>query len=241
MTDKPSKYLFDLYDFDAPGGYNAHLQVAPEEVIDMPVVFTEEELSQQVEQARTEAFERGKKQASEQAQASTEKATLQVLQQVVVSCGTLVAQEQERRDLFEQEVVALFHATMQKALPQVYEQFGGEALQAFVVEVLHKHENQAPILIQLHPDNIQEIEKRIQQTPALAAMNVECVAHEGIQLGACKIDWQDGGAAINPQAFIEEICEKLRSPLAPTGEKEQNEASVADENPPALTNGEDNE
>ena len=225
MTDKPNKYLFDLNNFDDPNSSS----LAQEEEEDLPVVYSEEEL----EAAKAAAFQEGKQQGLSESAASREQYVSQLIQKISTTMQQFTSGERQRSDVFEKEVVLVCHAAIEKALPLLAEKYGRDELAAFILETLQHHENSSNLVVYLNPEDLEDVKKMLNEGKATFIGDIDFEPNEAIGVNSCKISWKDGGAVKDMDALIQEICDKLRSPLAPEDENKQNEtnndAVVSDE------------
>lgn len=216
MTDEPNKYLFDLYNFDNPNAKPAGV----EEEEDLPVVYSEEEL----EAAKATAYNEGKEKALQESQESREQYISQVLKTLTNSFDVLMQEEKNRYQIFEQEAVLVCLAAIEAALPTLYDKYGAEELSKFILETLSSHENTLDIEIFLNPDEVNEIKDILTQKVPHLLNSLSITGLDDIHTNSCRINWKNGGAIKDSNALIQEICDKLRSPLAEEIEKTQNEA-----------------
>ena len=204
VEDIKQKFFFDHNIFDADG--NIESELLEEEEPPIPV-FSEAEL----EAAKKAAFQNGHEQAMQEAKASRAQHLAGVLGALAKDMTSLFAQEDARERLYEREVVALVSQIYEKLFPHYAEKAGFGELTAALGNVLGNHSRQSLVLVRIHPDVSDGVEKFLQK---LQSQNPELrytvQGDETLSAYSCSLSWEDGGALHNNEALAEEILGILK-------------------------------
>lgn len=216
MTDKVldkkdiEKFFFHMNIFDEDVEEEIEEELPPP-----PPTFSEEELAG----ARKSGYEKGKLDGAAEATKAEKESRAQMVAEILQRIGkettSLFAKEQERATLYEQEVTALCLSVFEKLFPVYNEQHGFEELKASIAEILEKQQNQVEIQIYVQPDiqgAIEEVIGKLEDKGFQAKISVH--GDEKLSDGACRMSWNDGGAARDPQALAEQIKALMQQTLA---------------------------
>lgn len=206
---KPQKFFFDLNHFDDEA------EDVVEETEDLPPpppTFSEAEL----EAARKEAYDKGKRDGLAEAEASREKFVAGIFENISKGMATLFEAEEERSKRYEAEAVHLSRAIFRKLFPTLNARFGAEEVAAVITRVMERQEEQPQIMIEVHPDHVGEIETLLAARPhSFAARGSYTVTgNEKLDHGDCRIQWAAGGAHRRAGYLAEEIEKELDQVLA---------------------------
>lgn len=222
-TAQPRKFLFDTHNFDDHA-------VEEEEIIEEeppppppPPTFSEEELAQ----AKEEAFAAGKREAEAAALASREQFVAGLLDKIAGNFTSLFAAEEARSAEYEAEAVHLAGIIFQKLFPGLNERLGLAEIERTIARVLEGHREQPRILIEVHPDYVEDIEKSTQKVidglHGAGACTVAGAADLG--KGDCRLQWESGGAQRSATRLAQEIEKELAQVLADKPRLHDNEYS----------------
>lgn len=203
---KAEKFLFDVNRFD-----DEYIEEVEEEE-PPPPVFSEDELAA----AKEAAFAQGKQQGLNEANASRETHISGVLDKIAKEFETLYAAEQLRAAQYEAESVSLCYVVFKKLFPILNEKHGLDEIMAIIKNVLESQRAQQEIIIDVHTDDVESIEKRLEPLGQELQNNckISVRASETLGPGDCKMSWNDGGASRNVSNLSEEIQRKLEHMLA---------------------------
>ena len=125
------------------------------------------------------------------------------------------AAELERERLYEQDSIKLCLQVFEKLFPVYNEKCGFEEMKAAMETILKRQEGQQKIVIHVAPDIAVRIEEHLQTLkkdengPSLMVK-----PDPAMPPGACKLAWEDGGAARNPEILAGEIKSMIEQALA---------------------------
>lgn len=183
------KFMFDVNNFDP----------APE---DEAPTFTVEQL----ETAKREAYDRGRRDGLAEAQGLREKRVADLIDVIKNNFATLFTAEVKRSSQFEAETLFMCRAVFQRLFPGLNERHGLDEVFRAIVTVLEGQRTRPEIVIEVHPDYTDEI--RTQMGRALKTL------HEGICTvagnadlgpGDCRLRWEDGGATRSATTLCKQI------------------------------------
>ena len=206
---KPArKFLFDVNDFD-----ERDKEVEPAEPPPPPPpTFSEAEL----ESARHEALQKGRRDATAESEASRERYVADLLQTISREFSTLFAAEDLRNAQYEAESVRLTLATLQRLFPAMNQKYGLEEIQRVITEVLESQREQAMIKLEVHPDYVETIQdhvKRVLKQSNIAGL-CQVLGNNALGPGDCRMAWEQGGALRDSVSVAEDIENHMQVILA---------------------------
>lgn len=195
---KKEKFYFNVNIFDE--------QEEPTEP--PPPMFSEGELGS----ARQQAFAQGKQEGVKEMEESLAKHTAKILEKISQDIQILFAAETEREKRYEREAVTLSLAIFHRLFPVYQEKFGFEELKGELETVLRKQEGQKQIIVHVAPAAVDGLKAHI----ANAKSNVNFIfeGDETMAIGACRLNWTDGGAVRDSEAMAAQIETAIKDLLA---------------------------
>lgn len=205
---KPArKFFFDVNDFD---------EHKEEEIVEPPPppppTFSEAEL----ENARRESLQQGRREATAEAEASRERHVADLLQTISREFSTLFAAEDLRNAQYEAESVRLTLATIQRLFPAMNQKYGLEEIQRTISEVLESQREQAVIKLEVQPDYVEIIQEHVKRVLKQGNMAGSCqvLGNHALGAGDCRMSWENGGALRDSAAIAEDIEHHMQVILA---------------------------
>lgn len=202
------KFFFDVNIFD-----DGYVVTPSEEELEQMPVYSRLDM----EKTRREFFEKGKAEGLKESAASREQFIAHLLQKISQDTHKLFASENIREKTFEHESVRLAATLLKKIFPFFHAKFGTEELKNAVSDILKKKEGHAEITIEVHPDDVREIETHIanlKTTEESKNQPVRVVGSDKIAVGNCRISWADGGAIRDSGLLAGEISSIMEQALA---------------------------
>lgn len=231
LTRKAKKFLFDMHNFDEDESIGAPEPPAP------PPVFSEAE----VEEARKDAFEQGRKQAQQEEAASREQAVATLVNAISGKIDGLVAAEAARAGLYEAESISLCRAIFARLFPELNRTHGLDEVEAVIKNVLEAQRHEAEIIIEVGTDFVGDIRLLAEQVShkihGKGAISVN--GDPTMQAGDCRVSWNEGGAERSASRLAEEIRQKLEDTLAGRPALHDNREEIS--TPPADTPASDDQ
>ncbi len=214
-TRKPEKFFFDMNCFD--DGYVE--EVIPEEP--PPPVFSLQEL----DAAKKESYDRGRREALAEAQASREKHIADLVGTINKNFKTLFDAETARESRFEREAVLLAREIFRKLFPSLNARQGPNEVEEAIDAVLERRKDAPEIVIEVHPDYSEAIGKRLESSAsALHGARINVSGNAALGPGDCRMNWNDGGARRDATGIAEEIHKHLEQLLAGRAALQDNES-----------------
>jgi len=210
--DKNNKFLFDLNNFDSDNE-DENLILEPEDEIlsepepPPPPTFSEDEL----DAAKAMAESAGRIDGAKQERDKREQEVADSLQKISNEFEKIFAAELYREKQYEEEVIRLSLALVDKLSPMIFKQFGKDDLKNTLLNTLKDLRENSEIIIEVHPDLATEITDYIDGIwldPAQAP-KYRIVGNNELTNGACDIKWQDGGMVRDPEKIAETIKAEL--------------------------------
>lgn len=205
-TGSPRKFLFDQNCFDEDYEEEVIVEEPP------PPSFNEQEL----DEARQEGYNRGKKDGLGEAAASRERQVATLLDTIGKNFKMLFDAEQKRNAQYEGEAVAVAHTIFARLFPALNKQHGLAEIEAVIASVLHGQRGAPEIVIAIHPDYRESIQERLSSlAPGMpAGCKITVAGEEGLGAGDCRMHWDNGGAGRDITFLAEEIHRQLEHILA---------------------------
>ena len=210
MSNKTEKFIFNQHIFDEP-------DIDDDEPEEPPApTFSEEELETVRSKTESEAYSRGKADGLAESKASRDQMVAQIMQSISQDASILFANEESREQIFERESTSLALAIFEKLFPAQKELHGFDELKDNISKILKRQENQSEIIIEVHPDAVEGVQKHIQNLNLHnhSQQRFEVNANESLNDQTCKMYWKDGGAIRDIDAIAEEIRGILNQTLA---------------------------
>ena len=217
MAQDKNKFLFDLNNFDAPD-----VEEIIEEEIEAPPplpTFTEDEL----DAARASAHNSGVIEGRNNEKENRDQEIADILQKISENFSSLFAAETYREKQYEEESLRLALEILNQLAPTLQDVLGKENLKATLKDTLLKQSNQSEISIEVHPDCATEIDGYIETIwrDKDNAPKCKILANSDIAMGACKIDWADGGMIRNPEKTAQMMKQKIEKLLKNNNKSEE--------------------
>jgi flagellar assembly protein FliH len=203
IAKKAKKFLFDVNNFDAPE--------IEEDLPPPPPMFSEDELAQ----AKATSFDQGRAAGRGEADASREKYVAGVMDKVSAKLDELLNAETARAAAYEAEVVALAASIFAKLFPGLNERHGLAEIERVVADVLESQSEQPEIVLEVGPDDAEEVRAYIDGTDRGARSKGACRVQPNPALGKgdCRMYWNDGGAIRDIAGLTAQIAARLDETL----------------------------
>lgn len=219
---KSKPFYFDqhIFDSDDPHHYEQQQKAEKPE-------FTFAEL----EAAKAQAFEEGKRAGIQENEGSLTQQVLGVLQKIDQNMAVLHAAENDRAQKYENESVHLVHSIISKLYPAFEKDLGQEALHSLVLNSLETHRSVENLTLEVHSDILKPLKDFLKQKDA--GKNIALDSNNALGLHEFRMDWPDGGLIVNRETMAQEILILMQESLAERGvtvhdEEINNDASAQD-------------
>ncbi len=185
-----------------------------------PPKFGEEDL----ERARAEGHESGKKIGAEEAMQSIEKQVSQAVTAVKAQMSGLAQAQAESHERQGREALELALTVVRKIFPRLAGRHGLAEVESVVGECLERLREEPRIVIRVADAVLDQVEARIGELAARAGFEGRIVylAQDGLNPGDVRVEWADGGAERDSERLwreIERITARIANsdkPVAPT-------------------------
>lgn len=202
------KFLFDVNDFDDKDPVEELAEPPPPP----PPTFSEAEL----ERARRDSLAQGRKEATEESEASRARHVADLLQTISREFSTLFAAEDLRNAQYEAESVRLTLAILQRLFPAMNQKYGLSEIQRVITEILESQREMAVIKLEVQPDYVETIQDHVKRVLKQANISGNCVVtgNQALGPGDCRMTWENGGALRESSAVAEDIERHMQVILA---------------------------
>lgn len=201
MAEPDSKirpFMFDVNNFD-------DTKIAP------PPVFNESE----VDTARREAYEQGRKAGLAEAKGLREKLVADLIGAIKERFITLVAMEDHRSSQYEAETLFLCRTIFARLFPALNERHGLEEVTRAIATILEGQRTVPEVIIEVSPEYLDDIREQIGLILSAGRQGTCTVnANPELKAGDCRLRWEDGGASRSAQAICEQIAKVFEQTLA---------------------------
>lgn len=203
---KGKPFYFDFNVFD--DGATADADDPPP-----PPVFSEDEL----EQAKKQAYEQGKKAGFAESQAGLTRDILNLIQGIKQASALLFAAEDERRALYEYEAVHLTAALFSKLFPVYLARYGFDEMKEQVLNILRSQRSSQEITIEI-PENLENpVREFFLSQPNFQDNKIILKPASDLNGSQCRLFWSDGGAIHDPINCAESTLLILKESLLLNG------------------------
>lgn len=202
-SGEPFYFDRNVFDSDDPHAYEEQKPEKPE--------FTLTEL----EAAKAQAFEEGKRAGIKENEASLTQSVLGVVQKIDREMNVLRAAEQERADVFETECLHLTHTIISRLFPLMEENFGQDELQRSILNALSSHGSIEAATLEVHADLAQPLKGFLEQQNS--GKTIALRSNGSLSLHEFKLEWPSGGLVVNRLDMVDEILDVMKETLAERG------------------------
>ncbi len=213
------KFLFDRsFDLDGPSTKGAKDTEQEEEEVEeeepefIPPSFSEEEL----EAAKTEAFEKGKEQGLRDASDTLENQLLDATKTITQQVTQLLDHQQLANSDIFRDAVKIAQAITHKSFPNINAEHGVTEIEDIIYKLLPQILAEPRVVVHVHPDISETLSQRVGQIAKDAHFEGRMIIteDESIEAGNCKVEWSNGGAERNLDEIMQEIDTAIDNNLA---------------------------
>ncbi len=181
-----------------------------------PPKFDEADL----ERARTEGHESGKKIGAEEALRSIEQQISQTVSAVKEKMNGLAQAQAESHERQGREALELALTVVRKIFPRLAKRHGLAEIEAVICDCLERLHDEPRIVIRVADDLLDQVEARIGELAERAGFEGKIVylAQDGSKPGDVRVEWADGGAERDSERLwreIDQITARVASPSTP--------------------------
>ena len=211
MTSDPKnkKFLFDLHHFDKEAEEAERRKKTPP----APTFSI-----QDMEDARANAFEKGREEGLKAAKDSITQRIELVIQSLAGNIASLETEETNRANDFRQSSITLIHNALQKAFPELLDMTATAQIKLFLTEFFNETRIRSGFVVYTHPDVTSQVEPYIKQL----STNITLQGDDKLPPNASRIEWDKGHAHFDPDSMAEQL-------LAIIAEQVSNKADLLDE------------
>ena len=206
------KFLFDTpFEVEDPGGDAVRPVRKPP-----PPKFDEEDL----ERARAEGHEAGKKSGAQEAMQSIEQKISQTMNAVSAQLNGLSQAQVESHERQSREALEVALTVVRKIFPRLAGRHGLDEVESVVCDCLERLRDEPRIVIRVADAVLDQVQARIGELAARAGFEGKIVylAQDGLNPGDVRVEWADGGAERDSERLwreIEQITGRVAGPDTP--------------------------
>lgn len=205
MSEIGQPFFFDqhIFDSDDPRSYEENKPEKPE--------FTSTEL----EAAKVQAFEEGRKAGIHENEASLTQSVVGLLQKLDRDMSVLFAAEDDRAKNFEVECLHLTTSIISKLFPVLNEKHGDAELNAAISKALAGHNEVANVRLEIHDTLLESLRGFLAEQNA--GKNIALSENSALGLDEFRMQWPNGGLIVNRLKIADEIVNLMKETLAENG------------------------
>ena len=202
MTDKKKKFLFDLHDFEREA--EEAKEKRKNKTPPAPTFSLDD-----MEAARTAAFEKGREKGLEQAKDSIEQQTELLVQSLGQTLADLQSAEQKRHDIYLNHAVSMTYKTVSKMLPLLLDETKDQLIKTALHEFFTETTLKNPLTLFIHPSMKAPLEKYIQTVNH----DITIMDDETLNPTQTRVEWQNGAFEFKPDHLMERILQTIQGRL----------------------------
>lgn len=181
-----------------------------------PPKFGEEDL----ERARAEGHESGKKIGTEEALQSIEQQISQTVNALKAQMSGLAQAQAESHERQDREALELALTVVRKIFPRLAKRHGLAEVEAVIGDCLERLHTEPRIVIRVADAMLDQVEARIGELAERVGFEGKIVylAQDGLKPGDVRVEWADGGAERDSERLwreIDQLTARVASPDAP--------------------------
>ncbi len=205
MKGQPFFFDKNIFDEDAPPS-----PAAEEEA---PVEFTRDDL----ENAKNQSFEEGKKAGFQDAEQGKVQAILDMLKNLEKQMAAISSAEDDRHKIYEEDAVHLSLCILQKLFPVFNKAYGIEELKTALQSALSAHATPNNLRIELHDKTAAELQKHIEKLEEETQKTLCVVTSPDLHEQEFRISWPEGGIINNREKIAQKAFDLITEALAERG------------------------
>lgn len=208
--DKTQKYLFDHHFFDEDILEEDTIEEMEDDLPPPPPVFSEQEL----EQAKSQAFRKGRDEGVSVTQAGIDQKIQNILSRIKTHIDALGAAEHERERQYEVESVRLVYALLKALLPSYEEEYARREVKEAVTKAVTNYHGKSALRVSVPSEDLVEPLKNHIAVTCQPTLSIEVVCDPAMAENDCKVTWNDGGMVRNSAEIAQDILNILKQALA---------------------------
>lgn len=207
MTNRKGQpFFFDQNVFDEHGRMTAKNKGPP-------VEFTAPDL----EKAKAESYEQGRKAGVAEGQAGLTKQVLALVQSIRQNSSLLFAAEDERKALYEAEALNLTYSIVRKIFPLLSHHSGIADVREKLREIVAAGLKSNTLVIEVPAALAEETRRFLEQEKMTPETGFVLTPSPSLRGTECRLSWADGGAIHDPKNIALKIFSILEETLAARG------------------------
>ncbi len=190
----------------------------PEIVVESVISYSQEELDAEVRKAEDKGYERGLRQAEDEAEKRHEALMNEMSGKLSVMLADMAKENDER----EAEAIQLALALVKKLLPSLEEKQAEAEVQKFLSDNFPNFRREAYLSFSFNPQTVGAAAKIIAKLAEKNDFEGKISVHKDENLGVsdCRIEWENGGVEKNDSKMLEK-AEKLLNDNTMTNEERE--------------------
>ncbi|MEQ8664798.1 MAG: FliH/SctL family protein [Rhodospirillales bacterium] len=187
--------------------------------------FSEEEL----ERAKQEAFENGRKQGADEAMSSVERETRDVVKALSLKVTDVFAAQEQANSILMRDGVGIATAMVRKLFPEMNRQNALGEIRRLIETTLMRLIEEPRIIVRIHPDMQVPLSEQLPDLKSGAGYEGRLLLKEDSKLeyGDCRLEWGDGSAERTVQSLWDSIDQIIEENLGDTDNSSEGYGSIA--------------
>lgn len=173
------------------------------EIIEDIITFTEEEVAEKENKARTEGYEAGYQQAKNEQQEERNRLLAEINNRLMLLSADNEAQNQKA----DNQVIMLSREVIHKLVPVIEEQEAQQLVTEFLEKNFSQFKNESRLAFYFHPEALPYIQEEIARLANIHDYEGKISLHkdDNMQISDCRIEWENGGVERNSAQMLDKI------------------------------------
>lgn len=161
------------------------------EIIEEVITFTEEEVAEKENKARTEGYEAGYQQAKSEQQEEQNRLLSEINNRLMMLSADMSAQTKE----IDNQAISLSQAIIHKLIPVLEKAQAEKLVKAFLEKNFAQFKNENKLAFYFHPEALSYIQEEIAHLANIHDYEGKISLHkdETMQVSDCRVEWENGG------------------------------------------------
>lgn len=171
------------------------------EIIEDIITYTEEEVAEKENKARSEGYEAGYKQAKSEQEAERNKLLSEINNHLM-----MLSADMDSRDKAENnQIISLSKEIIHKLIPVIEKTQAEKLVKSFLEKNFSQFKNESKLAFYFHPETIPYVQEEIARLANIHDYEGKISLHkdEKMQVSDCRVEWENGGVERNSTKMLD--------------------------------------
>ena len=173
------------------------------EIIEDIVTFTEEEVAEKENQARTTGYEEGYKQAQSEQLAEKNRLLSEINNRLMMLSADASSQNKE----VDNQIISLSSSVLHKLIPVVEKEQAKKLVKNFLEKNFLQFKNESKIAFYFHPEALPYVQEEIAHLANINDYEGKISLHkdDNMQISDCRVEWENGGVERDSRKMLDKM------------------------------------